>query len=155
MLVAIILLFLATELPQGALALCSGLTEYCFHAYYAPLGDTMDIVALINNGINFALYCTMSAQFRQTFSRLIAPSTPAAVAGLARHRRRQHAAPADDHDGNVEDGDGSVAGPVSVSGVCGEEATWHVTSRTQFPEAESPESPCHLELAAIDISVNG
>jgi len=49
MLVTIVVLFLVTELPQGALALCSGLTQHCFQAYYAPLGDTMDIVALIDN----------------------------------------------------------------------------------------------------------
>ena len=96
---AIVVLFLVTELPQGVLALCSGLVPHCFQSYYAPLGDTMDIVALINNGINFALYCTMSARFRQTFARLISPSTPPAARSTLRHRRR---CAADDPDDNGE-----------------------------------------------------
>ena len=135
------LLFLATELPQGALALCSGLTEHCFRSYYAPLGDTMDIVALVNNGINFALYCTMSAQFRQTFTRLLSPSRPPASARSIRWRR--HQAVADDADGSVEDGERSGGRP--VSGVCGGEASWHMT--TPFPEPESPEQ---VEIDVIE-----
>jgi len=87
MLVTIVVLFIVTELPQGALALCSGLVENCFDSYYSPLGDTMDIVALVNNGINFWLYCTMSARFRQTFARLVSPSRP--PAGTTLHRRRR------------------------------------------------------------------
>jgi hypothetical protein len=73
MLIAVIVLFLLTELPQGILALCSGLLPGFFEAYYIPLGDTMDIFALINNGINFILYCSMSRQFRETFLCLLAP----------------------------------------------------------------------------------
>lgn len=67
MLVVVILLFLMTELPQGILALMSGLIEGFFEDYYMPLGDLMDIIALINNSINFILYCSMSKQFRDTF----------------------------------------------------------------------------------------
>lgn len=66
-LVAIIVLFLATELPQGTLAICSGLIPDFFENYYVPLGDVMDIAALVNNGINFGLYCVMSNRFRTTF----------------------------------------------------------------------------------------
>ena len=73
MLIAVIVLFLLTELPQGVLALCSGLLPGFFEAYYIPLGDAMDIFALINNGINFILYCSMSRQFRVTFLCLFAP----------------------------------------------------------------------------------
>lgn len=73
MLVAVIVLFLLTELPQGILALCSGLLPGFFEAYYTPLGDVMDICALINNGINFTLYCSMSRQFRETFLSLFLP----------------------------------------------------------------------------------
>jgi len=89
MLVTIVVLFVVTELPQGALALCSGLVDDCFRSYYSPLGDTMDIVALVNNGVNFALYCTMSARFRQTFAGLVWPSgRPCADEAAARRRRR-------------------------------------------------------------------
>lgn len=33
----------------------------------------MDILALINSAINFILYCSMSRQFRKTFSVLFRP----------------------------------------------------------------------------------
>jgi len=144
MLVTIVLLFLVTELPQGALALCSGLTEHCFRSYYAPLGDTMDIVALINNGVNFALYCTMSAQFRLTFARLISPSPRPPVSGTPRHRRRHPAVVIDDPAAGIaEDEDGSAGRP--LSDVCGGEATWRNT--TPFPDSELPEQ---LEINVLN-----
>ena len=74
MLVVVIVLFLITELPQGILALFSGLMPDFFTAYYVPLGDLMDIIALINNAINFTLYCSMSKLFRDTFLRLFCPA---------------------------------------------------------------------------------
>lgn len=36
-------------------------------------GDLMDILALINSGINFILYCSMSRQFRSTFNTMFRP----------------------------------------------------------------------------------
>ncbi len=70
MLVVVITLFLITELPQGILALLCGLIEGFFESVYVPLGDVMDIMALINNAINFTLYCSMSKKFRDTFIHL-------------------------------------------------------------------------------------
>ena len=70
MLVVIVLLFLLTELPQGFLAFGSGMSDEFLNRYYFPLGDLMDIVALVNNGINFMLYCSMSKKFRTTFLKL-------------------------------------------------------------------------------------
>lgn len=72
-LVAIIVLFLVTELPQGTLAICSGVIPGFFESYYVPLGDVMDIAALVNNGINFGLYCVMSNRFRKTFLEMFCP----------------------------------------------------------------------------------
>lgn len=40
---------------------------------YANKGDLIDILALINSGINFILYCSMSRQFRKTFIVLFRP----------------------------------------------------------------------------------
>lgn len=41
-----------------------------FHSnIYNNLGEVMDLLALINNGVNFILYCTMSRQFRKTFQK--------------------------------------------------------------------------------------
>ena len=74
MMIAIIVIFLVAELPQGVLALCSGLRTDFFDNVYVPLGDVMDIVALVNNGINFTLYCAMSQRFRQAFLSLFCPA---------------------------------------------------------------------------------
>lgn len=70
MLLAVIILFLVTELPQGVLIVCSACVENFFDTVYIPLGDVMDIVALVNNAVNFILYCTMSTKFRETFVHL-------------------------------------------------------------------------------------
>jgi len=67
MLLAVVGLFQLTELPQGVLTLCSIFIPNFFADVYWPLGDVLDIAALLNNSINFVLYCTMSRQFRETF----------------------------------------------------------------------------------------
>lgn len=71
MLVAVLVLFLITEFPQGILALLSGILGGDFFKHcYSKFGEIMDILALVNSAINFILYYVMSAQFRQTFLRL-------------------------------------------------------------------------------------
>ena len=67
MLLAVVGLFLLTEFPQGILTLCNIFIENFVNEVYWPLGDLLDIMALLNNSINFVLYCTMSRQFRDTF----------------------------------------------------------------------------------------
>ena len=67
MLVAVVLCFVITELPQGILAFLSGVDTNIFLNVYVPLGDVWDIIVLINSAVNFLLYCSMSRQFRQTF----------------------------------------------------------------------------------------
>ncbi|KAJ8883255.1 hypothetical protein PR048_015097 [Dryococelus australis] len=74
MLVAVMLLFLLTELPQGVLGLLSGILGRCFfHNCYHRFGELMDILALLNGAINFLLYCLMSRQFRAAFRQLFRP----------------------------------------------------------------------------------
>ena len=67
MLLAVVALFLLTELPQGILTLCNIFIPSFFENVYWPLGDLLDMLAMLNNSINFVLYCTMSRQFRDTF----------------------------------------------------------------------------------------
>jgi hypothetical protein len=68
MLLAVLLLFLGTEFPQGILGLLSGLLdESFFRTCYLPLGDILDFAALSNSALNFILYAAMSNKFRQTF----------------------------------------------------------------------------------------
>ncbi|XP_052820457.1 G-protein coupled receptor dmsr-1-like [Mya arenaria] len=74
MLLVVIVLFLFSELPQGVLIMCCLFQENFFETVYIPLGDVMDIIALINSSINFVLYCTMSQEFRHTFTRLFCNS---------------------------------------------------------------------------------
>ena len=38
---------------------------------YNPLGDIMDMLALINCSTNFILYCFMSTQFRETLCKML------------------------------------------------------------------------------------
>jgi hypothetical protein len=70
MLLVVIILFLFTEFPQGLLIVLSATVPGFFHGVYIPLGDLMDIIALINNAINFVLYCIMSTQFRTKFLQM-------------------------------------------------------------------------------------
>ncbi|KAK2583470.1 hypothetical protein KPH14_009439 [Odynerus spinipes] len=74
MLVAVLFLFLVTEIPQGVLGLLSGILGDCFFRNcYHNFGEVMDILALLNGAINFILYCSMSRQFRTTFGQLFKP----------------------------------------------------------------------------------
>jgi hypothetical protein len=74
MLVAVLILFLITELPQGILGLLSIILGKCFfRTCYHLFGEFMDILALLNGSINFILYCSMSRQFRTTFALLFKP----------------------------------------------------------------------------------
>ena len=67
MLLVVMILFLITEFPQGVLILASALVSGFYNEVYMPLGDLMDFIALVNNAINFVLYCIMSQQFRSRF----------------------------------------------------------------------------------------
>ncbi|XP_058832964.1 G-protein coupled receptor dmsr-1 [Topomyia yanbarensis] len=68
LLVAVLMLFLFTEFPQGILGLMSGMLEKCFFKRcYTLFGEVMDLLALINAAIGFVLYGLMSKQFRTSF----------------------------------------------------------------------------------------
>lgn len=95
MLIAVLLLFLVTEIPQGIMGLFSALLhkDFYHHCYQkmgkkkcclykqinyravciSSTGDFFDFLALINSSINFILYCTMSRQFRTTFANIFLP----------------------------------------------------------------------------------
>ncbi|CAL1275932.1 unnamed protein product [Larinioides sclopetarius] len=96
MLLAVLFLFLLTQFPSGMLALLSGaLGNEFFNNVYLNFGETMDILSLINSAVNFIIYCSMSRQFRQTFTFLfftrfskdkwaaVPPSEPTQTVGTA------------------------------------------------------------------------
>jgi len=47
--------------------------DFCLIISCSFPGDLMDFLALLNSSINFILYCTMSRQFRVTFSQIFLP----------------------------------------------------------------------------------
>ncbi|KAK3594158.1 hypothetical protein CHS0354_026570, partial [Potamilus streckersoni] len=53
MLLAIIAMFILAELPSGILAVVSVFVEDFFMSYYLLVADTLDIVSLLNNIVNF------------------------------------------------------------------------------------------------------
>jgi hypothetical protein len=68
MLLSVCILFIITELPQSIFILLSIIMGNNFYDdAYTPLGDLFDIIALVNNSINFLMYCLMSRIFRNTF----------------------------------------------------------------------------------------
>ena len=76
MLVSVVLFFVITEMPQGILAMISGLNDKFFTNVYSNLGDVMDLLVLLNSAVNFILYCIMSQQFRDTFKSLFVMKWP-------------------------------------------------------------------------------
>ena len=71
LLVVVVALSLVTETPQGILLLWGCLDNSFLNTVYAPLGDIMETLALLNSSINFIIYCTMSGKFRKTFVTLV------------------------------------------------------------------------------------
>ncbi|CAG5131712.1 unnamed protein product [Candidula unifasciata] len=67
MLLVVLILFILTELPQGIVMLLSATVPDFSNNVHFPLGDLIDFISLLNNAINFILYCLMSQQFRKKF----------------------------------------------------------------------------------------
>jgi hypothetical protein len=67
LLIVMCLFFDITEFPQSILSFLSIiLDDWFYNDVYLPLGDLMDMFALINNSFTFILYCSMSSEFRKT-----------------------------------------------------------------------------------------
>nr|CAD2198070.1 unnamed protein product [Meloidogyne enterolobii] len=74
LLLAILCVFLLTELPQGLIAILNAIYTADVHRFiYLTLGDVLDLLSLINSSVNFVLYCLMSSRYRQTFCSLFLP----------------------------------------------------------------------------------
>ncbi|XP_070207970.1 G-protein coupled receptor dmsr-1-like [Littorina saxatilis] len=65
MLLVIIIMYIVCEIPQVFAIIMSAMSRQFFQNVYFLIADTLDMIALINNAINFVLYCTMSQQFRE------------------------------------------------------------------------------------------
>jgi len=71
MLLAIMMMFLISELPAALLVLVSVFVKDFFRDYYMLFADTLDIVSLANNAINFVMFCIMSKQFRDILRDMV------------------------------------------------------------------------------------
>uniref|UniRef100_A0A0K0EJJ5 G_PROTEIN_RECEP_F1_2 domain-containing protein n=1 Tax=Strongyloides stercoralis TaxID=6248 RepID=A0A0K0EJJ5_STRER len=74
MLLTIVCVFLITEIPQGVMAVLTGIfsDEFRIHIYNS-FGDFLDLMALCNACTTFIIYCTMSGQFRTEFQKVFMP----------------------------------------------------------------------------------
>ena len=70
MVIAIVMCFVVVELPQGIVALLSGIDTNILMDVSVHLGDIWDIIVLIYAAIKFWFYCTISKEFRQTFKHV-------------------------------------------------------------------------------------
>lgn len=71
MLVAVVLSFALSELPQGILVFISSVDKWYFQHVYIYLGDLFDIIVLLNTSVNFIMYASMSQRFRHMFAAKI------------------------------------------------------------------------------------
>uniref|UniRef100_A0A8R1HKG5 G_PROTEIN_RECEP_F1_2 domain-containing protein n=1 Tax=Caenorhabditis japonica TaxID=281687 RepID=A0A8R1HKG5_CAEJA len=75
MLLAIVAVMLMTELPQGIMAVLSGMLSAEFRiSIYNNLGDILDLFSLCGSCCSFIIYCSMSGQFRNEFHRVFVPT---------------------------------------------------------------------------------
>ncbi|VDK27075.1 unnamed protein product [Gongylonema pulchrum] len=71
MLICILFLCIAVELPHGILNLCTGVYGENFGVrIYDHLGSFMEMLTLLYSSISFVLYCTMSQDYLDTFKSL-------------------------------------------------------------------------------------
>ncbi|VDM98809.1 unnamed protein product [Thelazia callipaeda] len=71
MLICILFLCIAVELPHGILNLCTGIYGENFGIrIYDYLGSFMEMLTLLYSSISFILYCTMSHDYLSTFKSL-------------------------------------------------------------------------------------
>lgn len=71
MLLAIVIVFLLTEIPQGILAILLGVFSDDFrYKIYMKIGDILDLLSLCNACTTFIIYCSMSGQFRSVSNDL-------------------------------------------------------------------------------------
>ena len=74
MLLAIVFLYMVTEVPIAITSFVAGLeggeSHFFYFLLYSYIGDLVDLIALLNGTLNFFVYFGFSRQYRRTFIRL-------------------------------------------------------------------------------------
>lgn len=70
LLVAVAILFVTIEMPQGILLTVSIINHNFFLEIYNPLGDFLDLMTLVRTIANFLIYCFISRNYRDHIRRL-------------------------------------------------------------------------------------
>ena len=74
MLLAIVFIYMATEVPIAITSFVAGLeggeSHFFYFLLYSYIGDILDLIALLNGTSNFFVYCALSRQFRKTFTKI-------------------------------------------------------------------------------------
>lgn len=75
MLIIIVVIYVAAELPIGVVSLVSGLqyseSHFFYFLLYSYVGDLLDTLTVINGSVNLIVYVTMSRQYRLEFKRTV------------------------------------------------------------------------------------
>lgn len=75
MLIIIVVIYVVTELPIGAISFVSGLqyseSHFFYFLLYSYVGDLLDTLTVINGSVNLIVYVTMSRQYRLGFKRTV------------------------------------------------------------------------------------
>ena len=74
MLLAIVFIYMATEVPIAITSFVAGLeggeSHFFYFLLYSYIGDLIDLIALLNGTLNFFVYYGLSKQFRETFTKV-------------------------------------------------------------------------------------
>lgn len=81
-LLAIVILFLACEVPIACMLLASQFDHDIFHNVVLKTYHLAHLMRLLNASLNFILYCAMSSQFRSTFKEVYSEYTPSVIKPL-------------------------------------------------------------------------
>ena len=92
MLLGLLTVFLLTEFPQGILTLVCGIMgEDVWELIYMPLGNFLDMLTLINAGVNFVLFVSMSSEFRMALGKQMAETCSCYAKALKRREEKNKA----------------------------------------------------------------
>lgn len=89
MLLAIIVMYIVTQLPSSILVVMCLCDETFMRETYMLFAETLDLMSLINSSANFCMYCAMSRQFRDCLMEMACEHLPSKPAKMYQAVRSQ------------------------------------------------------------------